>query len=461
MLVIIASAILGIFIIKAEMLRPKIRGGEDFLRMSSVVYFIVFVVTQIMLQVQNLEHSFDYSFRLYKYNLNDSIFLYVELVAIIGYISILVGYYGSKNFIEFIFSLKKLYLNKEMTEKKPCIGMTSLVILGIAFGTIGLLSLMVYAKGAGGFLELIKYSAYFRSNPVVSKAAFLKNIAPFVLVSSFFFYAVTMLAETKKQKIFSKILFSFSFIFSLLVLFVQAGRLNLISYIMLFFIVGFIKNNKINWKVVIIGSVFFITIVLLGKELFHILINPDLVLNKIKTVDEGHKSVMLGVMSEFYFPIFTLANTIYVVPKIISFRYLQDLWLAVAYLLPQRLLELKLPDPIAFINTHQFVAKGGIPVDLLSVGYFSLGIIGVLILTFIYGATLRLFEKLFSPDQKHIFLVFRVAWMFFLSFRVMYGDPQVALKNCFYLLFGTFSILAIMFVHKHLAGFHPETPDGN
>jgi hypothetical protein len=106
----------------------------------------------------------------------------------------------------------------------------------------------------------------------------------------------------------------------------------------------------------------------------------------------------------------------------------------------------EMPETISMLNTVFFGREGTIPVDLVSFGYFSLGVPGVFLTTFFFGCLICLFEYLLPVRGGPGVRTLRVAWILFLAFRVMYGDPEIALRPGFYLIFSTFTLFGGWFL---------------
>jgi hypothetical protein len=96
-------------------------------------------------------------------------------------------------------------------------------------------------------------------------------------------------------------------------------------------------------------------------------------------------------------------------------------------------------------------SAGGIPVDIVSLGYFSAGVVGVVVVAWGFGWLLSAFERALPPGRDPLPAVFRASWMFFLAFRVMYADPQHATSSGFYLLLTT-GLLVLPQLRVTLAG---------
>ena len=103
--------------------------------------------------------------------------------------------------------------------------------------------------------------------------------------------------------------------------------------------------------------------------------------------------------------------------------------------MPSRLLDLQLSDTVTMVNVAQLNAP--IPVDLISFGYYSLGVPGVIIICILFGSLLRVFEILLPLNVHKVFVIFRFAWMVFLTFMIMYADPCNVIKTGFGLFVAT------------------------
>ena len=104
---------------------------------------------------------------------------------------------------------------------------------------------------------------------------------------------------------------------------------------------------------------------------------------------------------------------------------------------------------VSMVNTDLLSdgVSGTVPVDLLSFGYYSAGVLGVVLVALVAGFLFALSEILFEGSMG---AVFRVSLAFFLGFRVMYGDPSLAVQNGFYLIMTTGLLLALGFVRRVL-----------
>jgi len=431
-------------IVCVETLRQKPRCRIDFLLPVSVMFIVLFCVIPLYLLFFYFSKNAGAGFWIFKNSLDDVVFLVASLASLSGYLAIIFGYYF-KNILHRgrgVGRCSDVTINS--VEKKIEIKNKNLLIIGIILGCLGSIALFFYAYSIGGVAIMIELAAAFRGSepPVISRFAFLKNVAPLVIVSSYFFFAIIKSSSTRMMLFFSRVFFVITFFLSLIILFHQSGRLYLITYLFIFPIAQMMRDNKLNYKLIIVGSILFFLFILLGKEGFHFFIDPDSFFDKADTFSSNPISIVSNMLNEFTFPYVTLANTIKVVPVDIMYRWFMDIPISVVYLLPQRLLDLKdLPPTVTMLNVEQFGAP--IPVDLLSFSYFSMGFPGVLIVCFVYGFMLRVFDRMLPSNGEYIFVIFRAAWIMFFATNVMYGNPHHALVGGFSLFIATAILLFI------------------
>lgn len=446
----ISLLLLGL-IVFIEVMRKKKKCYIDFLFSVNCIFVVLFCVVPPYLLVLDSSGYFSSSHWMFKNKPNDIVFLFASIVILLGYLALLFGYYF-KNLVYRSYDLKQIDdKTKEIGLENEVFQEKLLLAAGLLLGLIGSLALLFYAYSLGGLRVMIEYAAAFRgpNPPIVSKYAFLKNVAPLVLVSSYFFFAIIQSAKERPMRVLSVILFIVTFILSLAILFHQSGRLQLFAYLIIFPVAIMIRNNRLDGKTIFLSISLFLIVILFGKEIFHYFIHPQSVTDKIEIVLDKPLASVNYILFEFTFPYVTLANTIKVVPTDVAYRWFIDIPVSLVYMLPQRLLELKdLPPTVTMINVDQFDAP--IPVDLISFSYFSMGLPGVLIVCFSYGLLLKIFDNFLPTTGNPTIIIFRAAWIMFFAFNVMYGNPHHALVAGFPLIIGTFVLLIIRKIRNKL-----------
>jgi hypothetical protein len=370
--------------------------------------------------------------------------VYGELFALIGYLLLFFGYSGSGSMVAAVCGETPRTNTASRASLDRRFSQSGLLWVGLLLGLIGGAALIIYTIELGGPIQMIKYAGALRSGdaPVETPFAFLKNVSSLIFAASFVFYAMWKDFKGEQRHWLYSGLFMITFLLSMFLLFHMAGRLRFFSYIMIFPVAGMMIKGRLKVKTMVFGAVLSLLVVLFGKQVSHILVDPNTLSRKMDLIGSENHSVLASIMGEFAFPLATIANTVcYAVPHQIPYRFFIDFPLAIAYLVPKRLFNVTLPATANSLNGEQF--GGPIPIDLISLGYFSAGGIGVVVLLLLFGACLRLADRLFENQNETVLEVFRVAWMFFLGFRIMYGDPVNSLKVGFYLVVGTGLLLFV------------------
>ena len=115
------------------------------------------------------------------------------------------------------------------------------------------------------------------------------------------------------------------------------------------------------------------------------MVYPEAFFLQLRYVLADASYTLNSLFVEYVFPYLDVANVVQDVPSEAPFRWFVDVPLALLYLLPQRLLGFEPPADVSQINTYLFNPESGeIPVDIISFGYFSAGVVGMLLTTFFF-----------------------------------------------------------------------------
>ena len=118
--------------------------------------------------------------------------------------------------------------------------------------------------------------------------------------------------------------------------------------------------------------------------------------------------------------------TVSLIPDSLPFRGGEDFIAAAILLLPSVLVG-KDPDYILGLNLELF--QQPLPIDLLSLGYVSFGFGGIFLFVVGYGLVLAACEAAFANSKDWLSALFRVVWMFYVPWWLMYADPMNAVKR--------------------------------
>jgi hypothetical protein len=154
--------------------------------------------------------------------------------------------------------------------------------------------------------------------------------------------------------------------------------------------------------------------------------------------DTGRR--LLFVVADLGFPHLVSAHTLTMVPDPIPYRYFIDIPLGLLYMLPNFSGVETLPPMILSLQVKYLP---WIPVDLFSLGYYSMGAAGVLITFAAFGALLAVFDKWLTESAGWLGQALRAAWLFYLPFRLLYADPYAALQSGFGLITGTLVVIGL------------------
>jgi len=415
LVVVASSLLLALMIGVVELGRGRIRGGIDFLRAATGIYFTCFAVAPVYLQFADLVpiRSGSWIWML-RTPFNDPVFAYASLLGLVGYAVMLGGYW----------LVRPRGLRPEPTSRLVSSGYLWVSSCGLA--AVGTMALVVYAKSVGGFAFFLAEGLSFRGDnpPVVSRWAFLSNVAPLVIGGMLMSFALRQYYTSGARRRAATLLCVGLYAASLAILFHQAGRAAFVAFLITLPLIGVVQQGNLRIRHVLLGIAVFAALILFGKSFFALARDPGVFLQGgLRGIEVT--GAIRAIVWEFSFPIVTLANVIRSVPSELGVRWFYDIPLALAYLVPQRLTGIIHEPTITMVNTALFGLQGGIPVDLLSFGYYSMVLPGALATAAVMGALLGCGERLFpaSPDPLRAGL--RVSWILLLGFRIMYADPQL------------------------------------
>ncbi|EEG77492.1 O-antigen polymerase [Dethiobacter alkaliphilus] len=430
------------FILLAESVRNQKRFQIDLLFGVSIIYAICFGIVPIFIFSVDLTYYSDMHW-IRRIPLNDTGYLLASITSFFGYAAIITGYYTAKK----VRITKKSQTqtakdSKEKSETSSFFPEKKVAVIAMFLFILGTLSLLIYVNSIGGIKTALETATLYRSGrgPVSSRWLFLKNLAPVVMIASYIFY-VLMYEKRKKRKYYT-MMFGLSFVISLYLLMLLSGRLSMVRYIVIFPLFGVLYKNRGQGKFIIFSTVVALAIIIFGNPLFRAFSNPNQFFYYLQSWEINIGEISRLVLMEFSFPYINLVNLL-TVGREVSFRFFSDIFIGTATLLPQSLLGIQLPDTLSRVNTNYFGTFGTIPVDLLSFGYYSLSLPGVIIVTFTFGVIIRIFDSIFPPQKTALESILRAAWIVFLSFRVMYGDISLVMQGGFELFVGTILIVMI------------------
>jgi hypothetical protein len=447
-LILLLATLLGGLIVTVQLVRKRRAVLFDCVDVASWLYLVLFVLIPVYLQLADLSAAQDTEWRwIFRTPFANNAFVFASLIALIGYPLILFGVRGADALLATIARFK--HAPRGIVNDQSARG--DLLIAGLLLLGVGVLALGIYIWSIGGVRPFFVEALLFRGTdpPVVSRLAFLKNVSYALLGASYCFHAINAGASSRVRPVMISLLFGLAFGLSLIHLYHAAGRLPLVAFVATFPLTAMVQKAKWAWRTIMLLGVAGLGIILFGKELFFPRQAAELLASRWETVGNDASRVIGDVAIEFSFPYVTLANTTLIVPQESPYRMFVDFPLAAQYLVPQRVFGVTHAPMASMVNTELLNGGGSgtIPVDILSFGYFSAGVVGVVFVTLFLGFLFGLSEVLFQGSTG---TVFRVSLTLFLGFRVMYGDPSLAAQSGFYLIMTTGLLLALGFVRRVL-----------
>lgn len=334
------------------------------------------------------------------------------------------------SFNEFVKRRKfKLSYSKFFNEKS----------IAFLFLIISAFSIFFYIKGFGSFSNAISNADLIRSgnfienntNQDTGHTIFQRFINLAIIPFLYFFYN-----KTSKVKLIIPFVISFIILFISYV-FLSGSRQSIIDIFLLFIIADLIKKNKfINFKLVFL---FFLAIYILPllDSVFKSLSYSDTLEVKTKEID-----LFSVLINEFGFPFYSLY---YAVIENYNFNYFSDFYLDLfgSFFPSSWGPNLKTSNYLNSFYTQGLLDKGYVPPGLLAQGYYSLGILGVLLISFFTSYVFKILDSFF----KNI-LINNIGFVFFYSFFIVKSLAWVRTGlpgNYFYNTVLFFSFIFIVF----------------
>lgn len=440
---------LGFVILFAEISRMKRLVYIDFLRGVSLSFFAIFVFVPVMIHGIGVEASQRFYWMSW-INYNDSsLSIPAQLTALIGYLSIRFGFAFGRRLPLAV----KLADKVAISLRKLATRVWLLLAFGLAIFSLACLVLYSLRRGVGIVL-LLQTAGQIRLGQYVSGVeeasfTFLTYAMQGVTAA---FILLGLLKQARhgrswpRRPLLLVLAFGFSFtaVLSVVILWMRAGRLHLLNFFLVIVLVWLqSKSGLFRFGAGVVGIVILAVITAFGKYLLGVAQNLD--------VPEGVSGFVSLPALELAFPYLSLINAIEISQP---YRWFSDIPLAFVYVFGTPLYVLLtgsapqgLPLSVAGVNTMNILNTrelGEIPVDLVTFGYFSAGLIGVVIIDFLFGLWIAFMERAFPHGAGGVPEVLRVVWIVFVSsVGVLYADPVNVLREGLYIIMPTLVALMV------------------
>lgn len=427
----LALSYLGLilFILWIEFARRK-KTKFDFLTFFNFIFILMLPLPALILSI-GLERPDLHIHTVFQLNINDSKIL---LSIVIGYFVILAGYYSNSTNI---YS-KKIEI-KWLSEKK-------IFTIAIIFFFVSFISIQLYCLQFGGVIIALSQSTWIRMD-LAEGAGPLSFLQHFMFLSyfcSYLFFSLISYKSMSKYRPLLALLFLISATNSIITTFVTGGRANLIYYFLIFYLANLIRKNRIPWLITLFLLCFAMLFTLYGKTFFFSLsfitdgffaFQEALSENINNQPSEG--SAFEEILNNFSFPLYSLntaLNTEY------SLRLFVDWIYGIITFIPERILNIEVPETISTINTKFIIGSNEfeIPTGMFAFAIYSLSWPGLIIVCYLYGWLGKYFQNIMYEHLKtsnwmpFIYVIFSKIWIDFFTA----GDPRVFLFTDFWALLG-------------------------
>ncbi len=287
------------------------------------------------------------------------------------------------------------------------------LFLALIFGSISILSLLIYVSRRGGSIWLLlQYPGQVR----------VGSLPPGVVESSFtfltysmvgIFSAFTLMGLPKKHWLI-KLLTLIFVTESAVLLWLRAGRLHLANFVIVLVLAIFANRSRLLRVIGLISGLgIYGLIFYYGKYLTKVTFMLDVPSDPI--------SFIQLFASELAFPYLSLIKSIEMGGQ---WRCFLDVLLAILYVFVNPFIVVFSGSPLdlgpsaAKINTENILGTtllGEIPVDIVTYGYLNAAPIGVVITCFLFGIAISWFENAMPAQTTGVPKVLRWAFMIFLS----------------------------------------------
>lgn len=317
------------------------------------------------------------------------------------------------------------------------------------------ISILIYTKQYGGFIEAVQKAALIRSGEVESESfAFFKRFFSFAHMALLLSFSL-LLRDWERGLVRTKILslMTISAVFVLVVTLLLAGRIRILITVGACYLTFSTYRGGFHLKLLAPLGILSILFVLFGTEIFIAIQDRNLDLLQ-QVVDEG-------VMNSYQTIIRTLSSPYLSLEVAIRHsdaydpRMIVDYLLAPLYLIPQQIFEIELPGTVSFINTDLAIGeyRSVVIPGLVASLWYSGSWIAIVIGSAGYGLIGKhINSSLRSLEEPTGIIVYYLAALMWGFSYVRSGDPRI-------LLLGNIPwILAIVSLYV-LASHRPELND--
>lgn len=341
--------------------------------------------------------------------------------------------FGIFSYIVVRFITKQNHFNKESYQPNDCAILEATTLVSLL---IGIMSLYLWSKAYGGIFNLIEIASIVRSSmsTVYNSLAFFKHPARIVLIAS---YSSLILLKQGYKRILNSVVFALSFVYSLLFLLANDGRLSLALYFVVLIFILFdvmVERNFSRKKmrmlciIAIAGFTFLMNADNITYYVAHGQLRPSATTSSLDFfVNECAYILISGQKAVEHMTTFNLL-------------IIDDILCGLQAWLPTSLKvfpAVNIWDYNTTLATNGF--NGQFPCDFISTSLYDLSFIGPLVFSVFWGGVLKKAEKI--RQSKSLFSTLCFYSLFSCFFRL------VSYCQLYDLVLGIFSITIFAIVY--------------
>lgn len=277
-----------------------------------------------------------------------------------------------------------------------------LLRLGLISFFIGSLAFFIYVSAFGGIsawyskANIIRSFAYSSDKYISHFASIMVIPAKMLLASPLLLHAVML----KKRKIWLRIVFIISVVLSFIFLLGNAGKTDIIIFLLCFAIPFFKRFMRHPWRFTIVTGIIGIPCLELLDAVF------DYITYGQWVVEETN---ILYTLRQFAYPYCDVLYMSDIVNKF-GLRWGKDFITGVLNVVPGLNFEASYIPVSAFFGGESWTFNGGTPNEIITFGYQQLGIIGVVLIAIIFGIICGKIDKVVETISfDNIYAVFTTA----------------------------------------------------
>lgn len=308
--------------------------------------------------------------------------------------------------------------------RKEILYRTSLWAVGIAAAAFGII---VFAEG--GLLRLFSIAELIRAGEIHIRTGFLLHFAKLMMPASIILFAAILDGYSSRY-----VMWLGSFVLSLMVMFVLAGRAIFAIYFISYVYIFVLKRGVVKMRYVVVAIFFGLLFVQYGEAAFNLFMYDEAFSKRSQLIIQGGGVfVLLDTLTEFVFPYTNVMEAINGVDGVGDLHVL-ELPKAILNVLPGGTVGVPTLDTLSDYNTMIYKTEGEIPIDMISFGYYSLHIIGVVLAIMLYSCAFRIIDVRLSKYRDYMSVAFHSILACKLPFIAMYADVHQVLGGNLYIL---------------------------